>query len=394
MSRFSFRARLGAAGAGQGVPAVPDVVFYSGFNYTGAAYPAAIGTGLPTFAEANDAIRSIRLNSPAKVYVYTDTDYDNTILVTSSSIPDLTPYTSFGTWPFAYSVRSARVEAASYVQPSVTAPAAFGLRDGSTMPLVPGNQLFSNVPMTTPTLVNNDQTSHDIFVGGIALTPDIPTLFSLAARDACAVLYAAADEAPIAHKSFTVKFDIHSNPDVAATASYGTSTVTIYHAAQSYVDFGLASWLLLHELSHIYSKVCMRYHESSDIAALEEGLADYVCMKAGVVKYSPRPADGGGYWDEGYLTTAYFYDYIEREVDPQFVRKLVASFTTTDLTLKVAPWTIAEIPRLNVPGKTLDELWADYKAWVAAQPAPRMSARTATAAPSFQRPLCGLSLTN
>ena len=75
-----------------------------------------------------------------------------------------------------------------------------------------------------------------------------------------------------------------------------------------------------------------------------------------------RPAGGGTSWWAGYDTTAFFLDWVEKTAgggSPGFVAAL-------NQTLSSSSWTPAAATSLNTQGKTLDALWTDYKAYLAA----------------------------
>ena len=361
-----------------GVLPTPDVVFYTGTNFSGRTISSDIGTIRSTLGGDNNVIQSIKIKPPAKVYAYSSEGFNGGVLVLTGGATNLSPYTYLGDRSFFNAISSYYVEAAAYEPPYVTGSQPIAVGDGSRVPVLAGSEKFSNVIIDSLQLQNQDTTTYNTFTSQVSGSTDsLRSIFSQALRNACAVLYSTADEVPMIHKNFIIRC---ANPagmaQYAGVSIYPESTLEVYRGFSTYR--GQSTWFIQHEMTHMISKISMRYYfENAAARALEEGVAEYVAMVAGLVTL-PRPAGGGGSWQEGYRTTAYFFDYIERRVSPGFVRRLVASFTTTDLSKKVMPWSQNVVPSLNTAGKTLDQLWADYKAWVASG-APQLPLGASTA---------------
>ncbi|KAK9097295.1 hypothetical protein Sjap_022792 [Stephania japonica] len=84
---------------------------------------------------------------------------------------------------------------------------------------------------------------------------------------------------------------------------------------------------------------------------LIEGIADYVRLKAGYVPLHWVKPGGGDRWDQGYDVTARFLDYLE-SLRNGFVAELNRMMRTgysNDFFMQLL-------------GKTVDQLWVDYKA--------------------------------
>ena len=94
-----------------------------------------------------------------------------------------------------------------------------------------------------------------------------------------------------------------------------------------------------------------------------EGIADYVLIRLGYhTRDGSRPSGGGTNWWDGYDTTAFFLHWIEWEAStrsPDFVRRLNQQMSS-------ASWTPAQITGINARSRTVEALWTEYKAWIAA----------------------------
>ncbi|CAI9101959.1 OLC1v1000133C1 [Oldenlandia corymbosa var. corymbosa] len=80
--------------------------------------------------------------------------------------------------------------------------------------------------------------------------------------------------------------------------------------------------------------------------ALIEGIADFVRPKAG---YAPGQ---GNKWDEGFEVTAYFLDYCNGLKGGNFIAELNEKMR----------YGYSDAYFVELLGKTVDELWSDYKA--------------------------------
>lgn len=104
------------------------------------------------------------------------------------------------------------------------------------------------------------------------------------------------------------------------------------------------------------------YHESTHVwqwngqgtapGGLIEGIADYIRLIAGLAPPHWVKAGAGERWDQGYDITAYFLQYCE-SLKPGFVRDVNAR-------LALGTWNLNFFQ--NLLGKSVDQLWADYKA--------------------------------
>lgn len=182
--------------------------------------------------------------------------------------------------------------------------------------------------------------------------------FRQMARNVCSILYNKQSEVPRTHA--IVKLTFTANDMLAAATA---STGGIEFGNQSRGAAVTASYTT-HEVVHLY-QYGGSYGTSPQATGVIEGIADLVLIRLGYhPAQSRRPAGGGTNWYDGYDTTGFFLDWIERYAptpSPGFVRKLNAA-------MAASTFNPAVITSLNARGKTVDALWTEYKAWVAALP--------------------------
>ncbi|XP_058080677.1 uncharacterized protein LOC131228843 [Magnolia sinica] len=105
--------------------------------------------------------------------------------------------------------------------------------------------------------------------------------------------------------------------------------------------------VLYHEAVH----VCQWNEGERAPSVLIEGIADYVSLKVGYIPaHWVKPGEGDK-WDQGYDVTARFLDYCNTLKDG-FVADLNGSLRTS----------YGENIFMKLLGKTVDQLWNDYKA--------------------------------
>uniref|UniRef100_A0A0D6QRK1 Plant basic secretory protein (BSP) family protein n=1 Tax=Araucaria cunninghamii TaxID=56994 RepID=A0A0D6QRK1_ARACU len=105
--------------------------------------------------------------------------------------------------------------------------------------------------------------------------------------------------------------------------------------------------VLYHEVTHVWQW----FGNGNAPSGLTEGIADYVRLTAGLVDPNWVKPGGGDRWDEGYAVTAYFLQYCE-SVSSGFVANMNAKLA--------GGWDVGFFKDLT--GKSVDELWNDYKA--------------------------------
>lgn len=178
----------------------------------------------------------------------------------------------------------------------------------------------------------------------------------------CAVLYRNSDQQPVRYPIQTLHFVVDTANYAQADAASGNLTITSLGSDQTPT---FMATILAHELTHVYQNPKYTAANTAILLGTLEGIATYVSMQFG---YAPaRPAGGGTSWYAGYETTAHFFDYIARlspapELD--FIHTIVMSMNGADPSIGNAPWSEGVITLLNARHMTVDQLWAEYTAWV------------------------------
>ncbi|KAL3675429.1 hypothetical protein R1sor_025377 [Riccia sorocarpa] len=99
------------------------------------------------------------------------------------------------------------------------------------------------------------------------------------------------------------------------------------------------------------------YHEETHVlqnsngapSGVIEGVADFIRLRAGYAVWERRQ---GGKWDDGYSTTAFFFDWIDSTQTDDFVNKL-------NQKLGITPWNVNFF--VDLTGKDVDTLWQEYQ---------------------------------
>lgn len=110
-----------------------------------------------------------------------------------------------------------------------------------------------------------------------------------------------------------------------------------------------------HELTHGYQHVpqnCGDYKQGSDFFGFIEGTADAVRILAGY--HSSRTPYPGGHWRDGYTTTGFFLEWIQKNIDTDFLYKLNQSC------LDIDPWSF-EAAFDAILGEPVETLWNRYQ---------------------------------
>ncbi|GLJ24729.1 hypothetical protein SUGI_0472800 [Cryptomeria japonica] len=105
--------------------------------------------------------------------------------------------------------------------------------------------------------------------------------------------------------------------------------------------------VMYHEMTHVWQ---WDGHGNAP-GGLIEGFADYVRLTAGLAPSHWVKPGSGDRWDHGYEVTAYFLQYCE-SIRPGFVAKMNAKLASG--------WDLGYFNALT--GKSVDQLWKDYKA--------------------------------
>ncbi|KKA28736.1 hypothetical protein TD95_005181 [Thielaviopsis punctulata] len=106
--------------------------------------------------------------------------------------------------------------------------------------------------------------------------------------------------------------------------------------------------VLTHELVHVFQ----HNGKGKCPGGFIEGVADWVRLKAGL--QPPHWTKHGDCdWDAGYERTGYFLEFLEGKFGPEIVRKMNERLT--------AEWDGEELFFMALCGKTVGELWDEYK---------------------------------
>lgn len=352
----------------------PDAIAYSEINYGGTALPLKIGSNIPTLAATFDNhIKSIKFNRPAKLYMYENALYDGCILYLpgTANIADVSQYYYESSKPFSNALSSIQVRAANYTTPAASL-APVSLTDGYTIPVHPQSSLYGNCIIESVNFDIVDMPTYNKFMAlfGPIGTPAQKTATENKIKDClnqiicnvCAVLYRNSDQQPVRYPIQTLHFVVDTANYAQADAASGNLTITSLGSDQTPT---FMATILAHELTHVYQNPKYTAANTAILLGTLEGIATYVSMQFG---YAPaRPAGGGTSWYAGYETTAHFFDYIARlspAPEPDFIHTIVMSMNGADPSIGNAPWSEGVITLLNARHMTVDQLWAEYTAWV------------------------------
>lgn len=360
MSRSSLRwARANSAKAPLG-----DVGLYTGVNFTGDVLWLQIGDSVNQLDGLfNNNVRSIRIITPSKLYLYSAADQSQHTMCVTQDIPDLAAhYYTYGVW--YTTVTSCSLQSLVYSWPN-TAQSSYTFADNSrVLPYVTPNH-FSNVPARLdPQYTVSYAESQTKFE--TAMPPaNHRGLLDQAARNACAVLYDSPDDIPYRHAQMNIEYIYHDT--ALATATMQLSRLQIAQTATDIDKIASQAWVITHEAVHFYQHAA-NYGSNEHVTGIVEGIAEYANIAYGLLPVAYRPpVSGTTRWYDGYQTTAFFFDYITRFAptpSPRFVRDLNRTLDARDPSIQLRQWTPDLIISINAQNKTVDQLWADYTAWL------------------------------
>jgi hypothetical protein len=108
--------------------------------------------------------------------------------------------------------------------------------------------------------------------------------------------------------------------------------------------------VLYHEATHVWQWGLQDYEAHWWVF---EGIADFVRLRAGLGPAHWVAPGQGSSWDKGYDVTARFLDYCDALIKPGFVAELNAMMKENRY---------SDDYFVQILGKSVDELWSDYKA--------------------------------
>ncbi|PID30291.1 hypothetical protein CR983_02895 [Candidatus Saccharibacteria bacterium] len=342
-----------------------DVVFYNGKEYYGDSFGIRHGDASNLIAAPfREAVRSVRVINPSKVYMFSQKNQAGAVMFTKKSIPDMyVPHfwrdEAWTAW--AYRVMSFRVRPLSWSWPKINNQSNIRMNDGSVTKVKGGSNLYDVVTLRANPPVDVDDTTVHNQVKAIMADHMLKKHFDQASRNACAILHDHADEVDARH--YTVKAWYNSNGNIGALyASKLHSYVAFTPNAMTYR--GRLASVIAHEFVHLYQAAPSNYSSNVSVTAVVEGIADYATIVMNM-PVNPRPAGGGERWNDGYATTAYFFYYITHQApvkSPNFVK---------DLNRQLDPrynngrtWSAVYITEINARHMSVEALWREYKAWL------------------------------
>jgi len=111
--------------------------------------------------------------------------------------------------------------------------------------------------------------------------------------------------------SYTGTMKGQAYPNVTHTSDFVFSTrylAGLANRSDEDAEFEIKG-IMVHELTHTF-----QYSAKDNPGGLIEGIADFVRLRAGFGAKHWREAPEGKKWDQGYETTAYFLDWVEKNV--------------------------------------------------------------------------------
>lgn len=239
------------------------------------------------------------------------------------------------------------------------------LTDGSRIDVRAGSADYDgNTLIGSITNQIDNTTTYNAYVGAFKASDHLAGYRQMA-RNVCSLLYATPAAVPRNVPNLVLQW----------TSAAGVLAQT-WSGPPPRIEFGAASRgatvtasYSTHEVVHLFGH--SPTNGTSQTSGVVEGIADWCLIQLGYhTAANQQPADGGTAWDAGYDTTAFFLDWIERLAptpSPGFVRALNAS-------LNVATWNKSAITGINARGRTVEQLWTEYKAIL--NPAPPVGTPT------------------
>ncbi|PID29917.1 hypothetical protein CR983_03450 [Candidatus Saccharibacteria bacterium] len=347
---------------------------YVRYNYSENFIGTNIGTTESTLPAAfNNSIRSVKFNRSAKMYAYTGTNEHGFMLVLTDSAPDLRVVKGFSysgnggpSWTIAFSSYSIRP--ANWTWPTVSNQQQQTFGNGEVVSVVPGSERYSLATLReAPKIIISDQQAHT-YAQNIMPDDQVQAFYDQIARNTCAVLFHAPDEAYFRHRQIAVRYintfvDSNGNPTTQRIGiRQNNSLILLTRAAANNTRF--AYYFSLGVIQLIKCGVSKSITDSA-VWACHSGIIAFVQLELGHVRTSDRPSSGGNRWDAGNLTTGFFFHYIVHDAptpSPNFVKDLNRQFDHRIHGDRV--WTKDLITDINARGKTVEQLWTEYKAWL------------------------------
>ncbi|MCP4243315.1 MAG: PKD domain-containing protein [bacterium] len=193
------------------------------------------------------------------------------------------------------------------------------------------------------------------------LIPDLEGFIEEIALGVCKSLYKEVSEVPVFDE---LVFELEYREGVAYKAGSGkriTVNLSTKYLEEQYQSGGDEAILYeiagvnWHELTHAYQHVpqnCGSYKNGTEFFGFIEGTADAVRILAGY--HNTRKPHPGGSWKEGYTTSGFFIEWLQKNRDPEFLYKLNQSCLTYD------PWSYDQACQ-EIFGVGVQRLWDEYQ---------------------------------
>ncbi len=193
------------------------------------------------------------------------------------------------------------------------------------------------------------------------IIPDLETFINDIAKGVCQTLYKDVNEVP--HFEELI-FELEHREGVAYKAGNSpriTINLSTKYLEDVYAQNGDEAILYeiagvnWHELTHAYQHVPQNaggYNGGTEFFGFIEGSADAVRILAGY--HNTRSPYEGGHWNDGYTTTGFFIEWVQKSYDQDFLYKLNQSCLTID------PWNFDEACE-TILGKSVADLWNEYQ---------------------------------
>ncbi len=217
--------------------------------------------------------------------------------------------------------------------------------EGGDAPTFDGGGLFDSVCTPAVEVQNMDPTG-----GGKVFTDDVPDPVAVAhelTHSICSILFRKTPEVPVISKITIVIVPLIG---ISADILVSTATVRLNSSyLQTFASSHTASETTYEIDGLLVYTMSLFYQDLAAPAGVVQGVADFVRYRAGYWTESARSP--GGNWDDGFQTTAFFFDYVDKQ-SPSFVYRLNQAIGTgysVDLFV-------------TLTGKDVITLWNEYQA--------------------------------
>ena len=305
------------------------VCFYEHINYQGASFCATADSNWVGNAW-NDRISSVKVPAGSQATLYEHVSFGGRNLVLKADTPNLVPLGFNDT------------------------ASSFKLVNGNT-----GGDPSELDAKCTPTvelaLEDTDPTRSRLFLDVSGNNPQ--AFMQDIGRKVCRTLYKNASEIRNAsHVKLIIRYAVGEVAWKSGDGSDITVMISTDHLKNVKAqgrDVGKEiKGILFHEMTHMYQQDDSDGHGAD--GGLIEGIADTVRFKNGFIPDGAQP-DPNGHWNDGYRTTAFFLLWLDQHYD-SFIYRLNLTMDSRD----GKTWT-PEAFR-TITGKSVDALWADYRA--------------------------------